>query len=74
MKNIFTWAVAGYAIFATAGWVYYSAEYEEFNYRLVEAKAAIQAVDDYIEETMDTGEMDEFLSSIHGKDFTYYSK
>lgn len=37
-------------------------------------KKAINAVDEYIEKTMDTGEMDEFLESPEGQLYVKYSK
>lgn len=39
-------------------------------------KLACDAVSSYIEETMDTGQMDEFLESPQGKEFVknYYNK
>lgn len=37
-------------------------------------KKAINAVDSYIEKTMDTGEMDEFLQSPEGQLYVKYSK
>lgn len=37
-------------------------------------KRACNAVDSYIEKTMDTGEMDEFLESPEGQAYVKYSK
>lgn len=37
-------------------------------------KKAINAVDEYIEKTMDTGEMDDFLESPEGQMYVKYSK
>lgn len=37
-------------------------------------KKAINAVDEYIEKTMDTGEMDDFFESPEGQMYVKYSK
>lgn len=73
-KEIFLKAMAIYAILATFGWIFYSAKYDEAKTEIVFDKIAINAVDNYINKTADTGEMDDFLESKEGRTYVKYSK
>lgn len=73
-KEIFLKAIAVYAILATFGWIFYSAKYDEAKTEIVFDKSAINAVDNYINKTADTGEMDNFIQSPEGKDYVKYSE
>lgn len=69
VKDMLIAVLGCWAIIATLGWFYYSAESAEKSATILIESEAIEAVDSYVEKTADSGEMDEFIQSEEGQRF-----
>lgn len=73
-KNINIAVLTIYAVFTTVSIIQLASdrnEWEDLGRRLLKAT---EAVDSYIEKTVDTGDMDNFLESKEGRTYVKYSE